>query len=70
MTLLLDTQALLWFLLDDLPFEQKGYELPEPFAAFWEWQLRINNFNLLHITVRKHKVLLHCHFTIGTLLTV
>ena len=80
MTLLLDTQALLWFLLDDPRLSKKAmrciigaadpvyvspasiwevaikisigkYELPEPFAQFWERQLRINNFNLLPITV-------------------
>ena len=80
MSLLLDTQALLWFLLDDPRLSRKAregivdvdglvfvspaslweiaikiglgkYELPMPFAAFWEEQLPANDFRLLPISV-------------------
>lgn len=78
--LLLDTQALLWFLLDDSRLSANAreaivapdgqvfispaslweiaikvslgkYELPMPFAAFWEAQLPANDFTLLPISV-------------------
>ena len=80
MTLLVDTQALLWFLLDDPRLSEKAgmsiidaedsvyvspasiweiaikisigkYTLSEPFATFWDRQLRDNEFTLLPITV-------------------
>jgi len=80
MSFLLDTQALLWFLLDDPRLSEKArisiidaedlvyvspasiweiaikisinkYALPEPFAPFWDRQLRDNDFTLLPITV-------------------
>ncbi len=80
MNLLLDTQALLWFVLDDARLSKRAregivstdvlifvspanlweivikislgkYTLPAPFAAFWDDQLRINDFALLPITV-------------------
>lgn len=80
MTLLLDTQALLWFLLDDprlsvmaresiiakdrlifvspaslweiaIKISLGKYALPAPFTAFWDNQLRINEFTLLPVSV-------------------
>lgn len=80
MNLLLDTQALLWFILDDPRLSKSAhkhivdaqgmvyvspaslwelaikislgkYELPGPFALFWEEQLLQNNFSLLPISV-------------------
>jgi len=80
MSLLLDTQALLWFLLDDPRLSPNAresimdadvpicvspasiweiaikisigkYSLPTPFAAFWEEELRANEFLLLPITI-------------------
>ena len=75
MNLLLDTQSLLWFVLDDSRLSPKAlqsiisvhglvlvspaslweiaikislgkYALPAPFAAFWDDQMRINDFVL------------------------
>jgi len=80
MSILLDTQTLLWFLLDDPRLSKKAldviveadesifvspaslweiaikislgkYELPAPFAAFWNEQLKTNDFTLLPIAV-------------------
>jgi len=80
MNTLLDTQALLWFLLDDPRLSRKAmeiivdaegltfvspaslweiaikislgkYALPTPFAAFWDEQLKGNDFTLLPIAV-------------------
>jgi len=80
MNTLLDTQALLWFLLDDPRLSRKAmeiivdaegltfvspasiweiaikislgkYALPAPFAAFWDEQLKGNDFTLLPIAV-------------------
>ncbi len=80
MSLLLDTQALLWFVLDDSRLSAKAreqivatdalvlvspaslweiaikisigkYALPVPFAAFWDDQLRTNDFMFLPISV-------------------
>jgi len=80
MSILLDTQTLLWFLLDDPRLSKKAletiveaddsifvspaslwenaikislgkYELPAPFAAFWNEQLKANDFTLLPIAV-------------------
>jgi PIN domain nuclease of toxin-antitoxin system len=80
MNLLLDTQALLWFVLDDARLSKKAresivttdalvfvspaslweiaikislgkYALPAAFAAFWDDQLRTNDFTLLPISV-------------------
>jgi PIN domain nuclease of toxin-antitoxin system len=80
MNLLLDTQALLWFVLDDSRLSERAresiivadgmvfispaslweiaikislgkYELPMPFAAFWDDQLLTNDFTLLPISV-------------------
>ncbi|SLM33103.1 PilT protein domain protein [Desulfamplus magnetovallimortis] len=91
MSILLDTQALLWFLLDDPRLSDKAnvtivdkdgliyvspasiweiaikisigkYELPEPFALFWERQLRINDFTLLPITVLQSECVISLPF--------
>lgn len=80
MSLLLDTQALLWFLLDDSRLSSMArkcivetdvsiyvspaslweiaikislgkYTLPIPFVAFWDEQLRTNDFSILPITI-------------------
>ena len=80
MNLLLDTQSLLWFVLDDSRLSPKAlqsiisvhglvlvspaslweiaikislgkYALPAPFAAFWDDQMRVNDFVLLPISV-------------------
>lgn len=80
MSLLLDTHALLWFLLDDprlstaasraivdhpepvlvspaslweiaIKISLGKYELPMPYAEFWDQQLTANEFRLLPITL-------------------
>ena len=56
MTLLLDTNAFLWFVLDEPNLGKRArevilgkYALPEPFEPFVERQLSVNHFALLPI---------------------
>lgn len=91
MNLFLDTQALLWFVLDDPRLSDAArerivateapvfispaslweiaikvslgkYALPAPFAAFWDDQLLINDFEILPISVSHTAVVANLPF--------